>query len=89
MDNKSLHMKYCYLFFLVFAVLISFSSCEGLESDFEEMEEYAEEESEYCFEFVFPVTITLPDGSTYTGNAEEEIFSACLLYTSPSPRDRG
>ena len=68
-------MKYCYLFFLVFAVIISFSACEGLESDFEEMEEYAEEESEYCFEFVFPVTITLPDGTTFTGNSEEEIFS--------------
>ena len=83
------NFNYSLFGFLIFLIFLSFSACESsdpdkfddedlieMESQDEEQdghEEDDEHDEEDCFEFVFPISYEMPDGSTLTGNDEEEI----------------
>ena len=38
--------------------------------------------------YTAPYTIERPDGTVYTVTPSDDTAGTCLLYTSPSPRDR-
>ena len=52
-------------------------------------------EGDYLARIVIPINSGLddveerPDGSIYAHSSDIELSYDCLLYTSPSPRDRG
>jgi hypothetical protein len=40
---------------------------------------------EECFEFVYPMTLIMPDSSTITGNSEEELWTAVRSWYAVNP----
>ena len=75
-------MKKTLLFFALIG-MIAFISCDkkGLDKDDYDKKEWDKEEwgdkdEEGCFELVYPVNYTMPDGSTITGNDKEELWTA-------------
>ena len=75
-------MKKTILFFTLLA-LVAFSSCdkEGKNFDKEYDKDYDKEE---CFELVYPVTFTMPDGSNITGD-EETVWSELKDWYNAHP----
>ncbi len=69
---------------LQFPVQLAFDDIDELvtvnnEDELEEFEEDCEgddDEWEECFDFVYPITFVMPNGSTITGNNEEELDAA-------------
>ena len=47
------------------------------------------EEKEACFELIYPVTYTLPDESTVTGNDEKEVWEAIKSWYESNPDAEG
>ena len=47
---------------------------EGCKDDWDDKDWDKDEKD--CFEFVFPISVTMPDGSTITGDNDEEVFGA-------------
>ena len=45
---------------------------------------YEEDEEEECFTLIYPVTFTLPDDSTVSGN-EEEVWTAIKAWYEAHP----
>ncbi len=85
-------MRFSIFSFLILTVLV-FSSC-GKEKVFDkkDKEEFKDkgkdkgekegdkDEKEDCFELLYPITYNMPDGSTITGNNEEEVETALKAW---------
>lgn len=77
-------MKKINLSLLLLLFLLAFTACESDVIELEEMEEEQPEmiileglegifDNDECYEIVYPISYTMPDGSTVTGNNEEEL----------------
>ena len=71
--------------------LAVFSSCEKLKKDKDfdfEKDKYETKkdgDKEDCFELVYPITYTLPDGTTVTGENEESVWLAIKDWYEANP----
>lgn len=80
-------MKKTILFFSLLT-MIGWSSCESpnfnFDKDFDKEfdKDYGKEE---CFEIVYPITYTMPDGSDISGNGEEEIWTEIKDWYENNP----
>ena len=76
---------------LQYPVNVLFEDGETLEVDDEDDMEGLKEECEYdkedweCFELVYPVSYTMPDGSTITGAGEEELWTDIKAWYDAHP----
>lgn len=53
--------------------------------DLRRIEARCQEERENCYEFVFPITYILPDGTEITGNSESEIARQIRIWYEDHP----
>ena len=88
-------MKRTILFFTLLA-LVAFSSCDkdGLKKDNYDKDKLEKDgkdtkdddkDKEVCFELVYPVSYTMPDGSSITGDNEYELWSAIKSWYEAHP----
>jgi len=89
-------MKYSSLGLLLFISLFFFTSCEKKDpiKELENLEKIStkdgnkEEDNKNeksCFYFVYPISYTMPDASTVSGNSEEEIEVAIKAWYEANP----
>ncbi|MCR9286331.1 MAG: hypothetical protein NXI23_02965 [Bacteroidetes bacterium] len=82
-------MKYSIYSFLIIAIL-AFSSCAGGDDDVrpeDNRERGGELDRQHtdCYEFVYPISFILPDGSKVTGNDEASIGAAIRAWYADNP----
>ena len=91
-------MKLSILSFFVLSLFV-FSSCQkgdGIKDDkWKETKDWdgkdkdGDEKGSKCFELVYPVTYNMPDGSTATGDNEEEVWTAIKAWFKDHPDSAG
>ncbi|MEM1321830.1 MAG: hypothetical protein AAGG75_16340 [Bacteroidota bacterium] len=64
-----------------------FETCFDEEEEYDEEDEYDEEFDEICFDIVYPVTLSLPDGTTSAANNDEELEEIIFNWYEQNPDD--
>ena len=82
-------MKFNFLSFLILTML-AFSACEkgdlakeDSKADF--IKDEKKESTDKCFDLTYPISYTMPDGSTVTGDDEEAVESAVKAWYEAHP----
>ena len=73
-------MKLSIYSFLILAIF-AFASCEKGELN----KDGKEKEKEACFELVYPVTYTMPDDTTISGDDEKTAWTAIKVWYEANP----
>lgn len=61
----------------------AFTACEKHEK--EDCEKDEDKDEKECFDFVYPVSMTMPDGTTVTGNDEDALDTALKNWYNANP----